>query len=354
MIPLLFDKTATVFSTGQGIGGLPECTRCVVHEERNGAFLLEVDAPATARHIDALNVGALIVADANETLKRQAFEIYRITKDLDGKVTAYAEHISGRLKYSILKPFTLTSLTAVIARLNAKNTTNYVEGNAFTFAADFSASATITQRVYIPVYDALHGVEGSIIDVYGGCYEYDNFNVTLKQNRGADNGVKIVYGKNLAAFEAEYDDYDEYTGVFGYYVKSDGTFVAGQIQRSAYDSAYPYHRTIAVDFSGEFNGTPTAAQLNSKAAAYVNGKGLPKVSLSADVVPLYQTIEYKDYAPVERIGIDDTVTVYVPTLDVNVKAKVITTDYNVLLDRYNAVGIGNFRTTLADAIRAIK
>lgn len=352
MIPLLYPSNATAFNT-LGNGELSEATRCEVYESRNGDFLLEIDIPANAKYISLVNVGALIVADANETLKRQAFEVYRITKPLNGIITAYAEHISYRLRYSVLKPFTVSGAAAVFARLNDKSLTNYIDENIFTFYTDLTGNGTVTLTEYASVRDVLGGKEGSILDTFGGCYLWDNFTVNLLANRGNDNGVRIVYGKNLKDIEVEYDNGGKFTAVFPYY-DNNGTLITGsQIWESEYIDRYAYHRTIAAKMNDRFSAAPTMAQLDAAAREMVNGAGLSDVNLEVDVIPLHTTIEYKNYAPLERMQIDDTVKVYVPTLDVNVSAKVISTRYNVLLDRLSEVEIGNYRTTLADAIRAL-
>ena len=354
MTPLLFASNARNFDS-LGYGEVSEATKCEVYESTKGDFELTMDVPPTAKYFGLLNVGTLVVADANETLKRQAFEIYQITKPLKGLVHVYAYHISYRLRYSVLRPFTVSGAANVFARLNTINTTNYIEGNAFTFATDITSNATVTVKEYASVRDVLGGMEGSILDTFGGVYKWDNFQVSLLRNRGSDNGVRILYGKNLKGFEADYDNADAFTGIYPYYVKSDGTLVAGTtIARSTYADRYAYRRTVAREYNTHFGSTvPTAAQLDAIAAQEVANQGLPDVNLKADVIPLHATIEYKSFAPLERMQLDDTVHVYVPTLDVDVKAKVIAVRYNVLLDRVDSVEIGNFKTTLADAIRAL-
>lgn len=354
MIPVLYPPNARTFST-LGYGELSECTRCEVFESRNGEFELTAEVPITARYISLLNVGVLIVADANETLKRQAFEVYNVSKPLNGMVTVRAYHISYRLRYSVMKPLNITGAGAVFTALRSKSNTYYVEGNRFNFETDITSTAGLVTKDYYSLREVLGGIDGSILDVFGGCYLWDNYNVKLCNNRGQDNGVRIVYGKNLRNIEVEYDNADKYTAIYPYYKKSDGTFVTGtQIWQSTYDSNYAYHRTIAMEFNDEFGSTvPTAAQLNTAAQRKVNGQGLPDVNLNVDVIPLHTTIEYQSFAPLERMQIDDTVKVYVPTLDVDVAAKVISTRYNVLLNRMAEVEIGNYRTTLADAIRKI-
>ena len=78
---------------------------------------------------------------------------------------------------------------------------------------------------------------------------------------------------------------------------------------------------------------------------------VPDENITVDFVQLWQTEEYKDYAPLQRVRLCDTVSVYYPELGVEaVKTKVIKTVYNVLLDRYDQIELGTPQTTLAQAI----
>lgn len=77
---------------------------------------------------------------------------------------------------------------------------------------------------------------------------------------------------------------------------------------------------------------------------------MPAISLDVSFVALWQTEDYKDIAPLERVRLCDTVTVLFENLGVSAKAKVISTVYNVLLDRYDHIEIGNAKSTLAGTI----
>ena len=353
MIPVLFDKTATSYDS-LGIGTLSDTVECAVAEERNGAFGLAAKIPVDGEIADSINVGNLIIADASPQQKRQAFEIYDVKKSIDGLLNVKANHISYRLCFSIIRPFSATGISAVMTQINTKSNENYIEGNPFTFDTDLTDTSTaFTLSEFRSVKNLLGGMDGSIVQTFGGCYKWDNWTVSLLGSRGADNGVRIVYGKNLTGLTAEYDLGDRPTAVFPIWT-SDTQTVTGNIQLSQYVSLYPHHRTVIHDFADQFENAPTTAQLNAAGAAWINGKGLPSVNLKTSFIPLYQTVEYKDLANVESVEIDDTVHVYVPTLDVDVKAKVIKTKYNVLADRYDSVEVGNFRTSITDAIRSVR
>lgn len=354
MIPMLYAPNATSFDM-LGIGELSEAKECAVTEERNGAFTLSMKIPASANYADQINIGSLIVADASPGQPRQALEVKVVKKSLDGMLNISGVHVRDRLKYSIMKAFSDNSLSTLITRLNTKNGTNYIQGNNFTFASDGITSAkTMGFAGYMPVLSVLGGVEGSMLDTFGGCWKWDNFTATLYANRGSDKGVRILYGKNLTGLTAQYDGSDTPTGIWAYYTKDGSvTQYASEIKWSGNQSLYAYSKVVAIDFSDKFDDTPTQAQLDAAAESWISGKGLPSVNLQTSFIPLHQTLEYKDLANIESVELDDTVHVYVPTLDVDVKAKVIKTKYNVLLDRYDSVEVGNFKTTITQAIKAV-
>lgn len=367
------NSTYTWYSGGYqtlGEGNLADAVECFVEEERNGAFTLTARVPATSDYADKLSIGTLIVADASPAQKRQAFEISKVTKSLNNMITINAEHISYRLLYSILRPFAsgIAGLNNVFNRFSAnKNTDYYIEGNdfKFTWSGWSSAAGTVKLENVASVKSVLLGTTGSCLDVYGGCYKWDNFTVTLYYERGQDNGVKILYGKNLTDSSAEYNNQTEATasGVVPIF-KKDKTIVTGSVITLSEDirSLYSYKRTIVKDFSSdiETDDSTTTAQitemLNTRATSWARTglRGVPDVNLKTSFIPLHQTVEYADLANIESVEIDDTVHVYVPTLDIDVKAKVIKTKYNVLLDRYDNVEVGNFRTSINQAIRSVK
>ena len=81
-----------------------------------------------------------------------------------------------------------------------------------------------------------------------------------------------------------------------------------------------------------------------------NNFGIPSISLSISFAQLEQTEEYKGKAILERVSLCDTVNVEFPALGVSATAKCIKTVYNVLLNRYDSVELGDARTNIADTI----
>lgn len=352
MIPILFEPGTRTFENN-GLGRLAEATRVVVTEERNGAYELVMDYPVTGKLFKNLVNGAVIYAKPSETETNQAFTIYSISKPMRGIVTLLAEHISYQLSYIPVMPFTATNLEEALQGLKS----NAAEECPFSFSTDKTVEARYTQTVPSSIRARLAGEEGSILSTYRGEYEFDNFAVKLWNRRGADNGVTLRYGKNITDLTQEEEIRDTITGVCpfwrGYVGENEETVTLPErVLHSENFENFPEARTIALNLTTEFDERPTVEQLRGRAQQYMteNNIGTPKVSLSVYFVALWQTEEYKDIAPLEKVGLCDTVTVRFDRLGVNAKAEVIRTMYNVLTERYESIEIGEARSTLASTI----
>ena len=348
MIPILFSPTTTDFTTN-GIGRLSDAISCKVHEARNGEFELEMQYPMTGKHFESIVHSAIIAAKPSARRSIQAFRIYKISKPLNGRVTISAQHISYQLSFIPVSPFSAASLA------NALNgfKTNAAESCPFTLSADFTSASSYAVPIPTSIRSYLGGQAGSILDVYGGEWEWNNYSCILHRSRGQDNGYVIQYGKNLIDLKQEESIADTYTGLYPYW-ESDETMVTltEKVVHAATAANFPFQRTVVHDFSDKFDNAPTEAQLRSLANAYMtaNGIGVPAVNLSLDFVNLADSEEYRDLLTTGNIDLCDTVTVRFSKLGVDVQSKVIDITWDVLADRYDQIQIGDKRSSLADTI----
>src|SRR5699024_4556322 len=58
------------------------------------------------------------------------------------------------------------------------------------------------------------GMEGSVLQIWGGQIERDNFNLILHDRRGSDDGVLVTYKKNLTGLNAKFDISNVITRIF--------------------------------------------------------------------------------------------------------------------------------------------
>ena len=374
MIPVIFDSSAKTF-TSNGLGKLTDCISCLVTEERNGIYELVLEYPITGVHYEELVEGNIIVTTHDEQKDLQPFIIYRISKPISGVVTVNAHHVSYALSNVVVAPFTATSVTDAFTQIAAHT----LNTNPFTFWTDKASAGSMEVKVPTPVKQVLGGKTGSILDSFGGGeYKFDNYIVKLYANRGSDNGVTIRYGKNLTDITAERDTLGLYNAVIPYWTDNENTVVyggvvvgSGGILRTAhwtdennvqmtdengdiFDFVYYAQQVTTMDLSSEFSDQPTVQELEDRARTILNSNTpwIPKDNIKIDFVALWQTEEYANIAPLERVQLCDTVSVYYPELGVDAKAKVIKTVWDALLDRYDSIELGEAKTSFAQVITA--
>lgn len=342
MKPVLFAPTATEFTTN-GLGKLSDAANCTVKETRNGAFELTLKYPIEGIHYAEIQQRSIILAKPNPVDLAQPFRVYRISKPINGLVTVYAYHISYDLTGIPVSPYSAASVQAALAGFS----TNAVAANPFTFWSDMTASGDFTVKSPASVRSLLP----TVLEVYGGEYKYDKYTVRLYQQRGVNRGVTIRYGKNLTDLKQDENCSNVYTGVYAYYSGGNG-IVETNPKVTPAPGTYDYTRVLPLDLKAEFKETPTAEALKAAAEQYMSDHniGVPEVSLNVSFVQLEQTQEYKDLALLERVELCDTVTVIFERLGVNATAQVTSTVYNVLIDAYDSVTIGNVRKNVAMTI----
>lgn len=356
MIPILYESTETAFTTN-GIGRLSDCLSCIVTEERNGVYEVEFEYPVTGVHYEDILEGRIIAVTHDATGDIQPFDIYAREAPIDGVVTFHARHISYRLIGAVCTPFTASTCLAAINSIS----THTVGTNAFSYWTDKSVTKDYALTVPKSVRAVLGGEEGSILDVFGtGEYEFDKFSVKLHVSRGSDKGVEIRYGKNLTDLTRELDYSEVHNGIVPYWkgttAGADSETVVVLDDWTVYSGATPYDgrdSVFAVDMTEYFESKPTKAQLQTAAESFLatTTPHIPTDNITIDFVQLYQTEEYKDVAPLQEVCLCDLVTVYFPTLGINnVQAEVVKVVYNVLLDRYNEVELGDAKSTFYSVI----
>lgn len=347
MKPILFPSTATEFNT-HGLGVLTDAINCTVTEERNGAFELTMQYPDTGVHFDEITDRCIIYAIPSPYRAPQPFRIYRITRPMDGIIMVYAQHITYDLSGVPLNPFTAINAPDALSKLSL----NAAVDSPFIFWTDKSTVASFAVSTPSSTRSVLGGSSGSILDVYGGEYEWDGFTVRLYGHRGYDNGVVISYGKNLTDIEQDRNISNVATGIYPYWTNAEGALVTCDPKIVNAPGTYDFTRVVPVDFSNDFETQPTPEQLQARAEKYVedNKIGIPKTSITASFVQLEQFPEYEDLALLEKCDLCDTVTIRYPQLGVEAKAEIVKIETDVLLERYNSVEIGDVRTNIADTI----
>lgn len=342
MKPILYDSNETEFTTN-GLGRLSEATKCTVTEERNGSYELEMEIPVTAKHFNDIKNTRLILAKPNAVDEDQPFEIYDISKSMSGTATVSARHISYRLSDIPCKPFSASSAAQALSGFTA----NAMDICPFDFWTDKETTANYTQELPASIRERMGGVEGSILDCFGGEYEFDRFHVRLWNHRGQNRGVTIRYGKNLTDAKQEQSIANTCTGIVGVWQgqteSGDDVTLYTDIVNADTAASFPYRKTKVVDFSSDIKDQPTMASLASRVQSYIksNDIGHPDVSLDVSFVDLADTEEYKNLVR-DLIGLCDTVTIEYEDIGISNTAEITKTEYDVLNERYNSITLGTY------------
>lgn len=357
MIPILYDKDGA-----NVIGRLADALSCVAEEERNGPYFLTLEYPAGGVHYNQIDADSLIMALPSEDAEPQLFRVSEISKTVNGVTTYKANHIS----YDLLKMCVNTG-NIPVQQTGAEAALNDIHNriipradiDRFTFRTDIQSQAKWSVKNMPPgsVREFLGGREGSILDTFGGEYEWNNYEVILHKSRGEDAGVVIAYGKNLTDISQEQDASGAYSQVFPFYYKEDANIqiTTGAVTWNAGNMLYLADQDDPVldvpggeikgcallDLTEYFEEPPTSfAQLRNMALEQI-GKisGVERSETTAEFVPLWQTLEYADL-PVQKVHLCDIVHIRYAGMRIDVTAKVTKTEFNVLSEKYNRIEVG--------------
>lgn len=351
MIPILYSASETAFRSN-GLGRLRDCISCRVTEERNGSYTCTFVYPISGRHYSDIAEGCFISCTHDDDGDRQPFRIVKRTAPINGQVTFYAEHLSYGLANVIVDPFTASGVAEALQGF----TEHAINTNPFTFRTDKTTTAAFANSEPSSVRACMGGRQGSILDAYGGEWDFDGWTVWLRAHRGQNSGVVIRYGKNLDDIEQTVDAQGLYNAVVPFWRQESEegedvlvTLPEKIVAAEGVENAIP----VALNLTEAFQEQPTEEELRAEAQRQLaNGEPwLPSENIKLDFVALWQTMNYKDAANLQRVRLCDTVDVVYPELGVTAhNVKVIKVVYDVLAEKYTEMELGEARATFADVL----
>lgn len=358
MRPILYNANETAFET-YGLGEI-DATKAQVTRERNGNYTLYIEYPASGPLAGTFKNDMRIKSDAGLRTKNQTFFISRISKDSTGILKIYAKHISHLTEKMAIRNNTNATGTAQAAL--AIWALNALGGIRFDTWSDIDLTSKTSWNIadFKTARDALGGVKGSILDVWGGEYEFDNTVIRLHKQLGRKSPTVLEYGRNILRAEDDQDIEGAYTSVYPYATytpeNQGGGDTSGSTQQvtvelpekyvdGPYIGLYNERRVLIVDFSSNFKDkeVPTIDKLRRLAKEYAtnNRLGLPKINTKIEYVDLSKTLDYKLTQILEEAELCDIVPVYYPQIGLTSEdAKLTTIVYDVLLEQNDSVEVG--------------
>jgi phage minor structural protein len=343
---------------------LDNCLECLVTEEENGVFELELTYSIASNNFNDIQSNKVIKAKASDELGEQLFRIYYVSNEINGKIYVKAQHITYDLMDNFVENVTCTKSTCEQSFQAMLSKCQYAHN--FKGYSDIEHTATYNLS-RVNALEAILGTRGSLLDTYGNGAKLkrDNYNIYLNKTRGNNNGVTIAYSKNITGYKREIDETDLVTCIYPFAKiqkelgEDENTTTVEEIivlperfVNSKYINNYPHPKILAVDYSEK--EIKDIDSLRTQANKYFSEtqKDIPNVNYKVEFIYLHQTAEYEDnnLKALELVGMGDTVTVIDERIGMNVEANVIKTVFNVLTDRYESIELGRFKGSINDII----
>lgn len=349
MIPVLYTagKSAEEITP---MGALTDAISCSTTEERNGVYETTLVYPSSGELAEEIQPERIVYVKTNDTDDPQPMRIVTVTKEQDNTMTIYAQHVSYQLNGVVVLPFSASGIQDAISKL-----ASYAP--EFTFSSSNDSDAQFTVSTPTSLRSLLGGTEGSLLDVYGGEYHFDGWNITFDRARGTDRGALIAYGKNLTDLSAENDLSDAVTGVLPYYQDQEGNLTTLDAPITL-EHSLSYERITPLDCSSEIEVEEGASQGAIREALQAYGEAWLKNQTAAAVdsvtlsfESLYQAGEDATKA-LEIIALCDPVTIWDKRYSLKLTAKCITAEYDGLGEKYTSLEIGQTKSSFSSTLQS--
>lgn len=320
-----------------------EPTSCIYKDSEKEVTLEHFfDDEGRWKYIEFENVIA-----AEENGKKKFYRIYNVVRSLYS-VTAYARPIFYDLVDKVLIDVRPTLK-------NGEEALNILlEGTGYTGHSNISELNT-SYYVRKNIVEALIGdIDNSFINRWGGEFYCENFDVYINDRIGADNGVRVEFGYNLNEIEEDINIENVVTRIIP--VGYDGITLGGNTPwvDSSLINKYTHPKMRVVEFSdvkvkeniNDEEGFDTIEEartelINRCNKLFEDGIDKPTINYKIDMINLANTTAYKDLKMLVEVNKGDTVTCYIKHLDIDVKARVIDYERDLITGEYTYIELGS-------------
>lgn len=350
MTPILYDASETSF-TNNGLGRLRDCITCVVTEERNGIYECDFEYPVGGGNYELIQLGRIIGVTHDDTGDIQPFDIVGATKPINGVVTFHCVHISYRQNYITVSPgkgdWDSTNMVWFTCKYGS------VPRSPFNYSSDehIYGYCACADGLAHSIRQMLGGMEGSVLDTYGGEFIFDKWDVRLVRARGTTRDFTVRYGVNMLEYNDEISTEGVFCNCVPYWANGDDILVGTWIKGTG-KTPGGHAETVPLDLSDKFQTRPTTSQLTTAAQNYLskNQTHIPAQTISVSFLRIQDTPEYSELKNLLGCQLCDNIRVVFPDYNTGAFFKIVKTTWDALGERYTEMELGELATTLAQAI----
>lgn len=329
----VFSSTDTIFtSNGDAvING----ARATVHKEDNGDY--SVNLECSLDYIDYVKSKNILVAPTPTGYQGFRIENVEATRT---KIKALCKHLYyDSDNYLIADSYVVDK--------NANDALDHLNNATDTPSPFTTLSDIMTINSYRCVRKSLNEAITTVIERWGGHLVRDNFNIQLRENIGADNGVTIQYKKNLKEISVTYDWANVCTKLLP--VGKDGFLLDSLYVYSDIQYDLPYTKTVSFEQDIDAADYPTEDAYNEALRDDLTAQAKKYLESSQ-----YPSVTYTLSANMDKItDIGDTVVVYDERLGVNITTHVIAYDYDAVLGEYTSITFGTISKGLSNLLSSV-
>ena len=327
----IFNSTDRDFSTNGNLCISP--LKCIEKKSKslNGWYLsVEVDI----KYKSYIKKDILIVTKTKSMLNPQAFRVGENIEYTNRKIIFQASHVYLDSEGLFLLDVRPTNLNAISALEYVNERTDST--SPFIVYSDISTPST-SYFIRKNLLEAWSVFE----ERYSGFFQFDNWNVSLKQNISIDTDIFLSYGKDLQGVRIFEDWSNVVTRLCP--VGPDGLLLDEVYIDSDVQYDVPYTKTVTFETSLESDEQTEEnlkTELRAKAEAYLAENKYPKIS-------------YEITSNVRQdLDIGYIATVKHPIVDL--KTELIEYEYDVINERVTSLTFGNFSRNVKKKFDAIK
>lgn len=351
MKPILYSPKDTDFEAG-GIGVLVDCKKCLVTEEGNGAYTVELAFPINAKYSEQLeDHNYQIKCKPNAEDNYHIFYIYNHYKDMaTGVLYVYAKSRTMKLGNRAVKKLTFERATCEEAMGHLEKAMD--QQSDIRLFSDITRVGSTNIEVTNPL-QCIKGIDGSFNQIYGGEMKHEPFKLSLLNRRGKDHVTTFRYRKNLSGLKVDINFDGLLTRVFPYADVQNNEGQTERIYGNKVDSPYINHYdgeiySEYVQFTEE-QGVTNQTSLNNVAKKYFSSLNpncdKPKVSIELNIRKMEDSALAKRFKSFRTIGLFDTFDVFHERYNIKITAQVTKIVYDSLAERVESLEAGDTKYT---------
>lgn len=327
------------------------CTKAVLSATLNGSYTAEFTIPHKAKGVkrellpDVKQVIKLIDMDGDE----EYFRVRRFKHNLKETVIT-AEHISYDLIDNLIEDINNVDKDGqgIMDKISAG--TQYK--HPFRLTSDILKTANIRMVRMNPIQALIGTADNTFVNRLGGELKRKQFTLAMNESIGIHRTDVIRSRRNLTGFEREINLEDYATRIMPR-AKNGIELPEKYVDSPHIDPDHPVIKVIDysdVEYDGEFKDLSDSDknrvynELRACAKAdFAAGRDVPNASYEVNFITLSNTVEYADYRALENYNLGDTVSIYEADYNVEIEAKVISFEWDILKKRYTSMKLGSFK-----------